>query len=187
MVSNERSLNSTDTMNRMNRIEGIRSPIPWEEVGMPVSPRFGDVTVDRGSPGWSWSRQSPDLPIAVVEVVEGETVPGWRMDHVVVTTANLDLTVARLADVGAELRRRTEVKCTPTAFLLSGVLIEVIEASPMDVHLYGFALETDEDLHEVSARWRAAGWDAGEPHDAIQPGRQIFSVADRHLAVMSPR
>ncbi|NND13715.1 MAG: hypothetical protein HKO10_07115 [Acidimicrobiia bacterium] len=172
----------------MNRITAVRSPIRWEDVGFPNRPLFGDITIVTGTPGWSWSQQSPDLPIAVLDdVPAGEVVPGWGVDHVVVTTANLELTVARLTEVGADLRRRTEVKCTPTAFLVCGTLVEVIEASPMDVHLYGVALETDEDLDEVANRWREAGWNAGKPHDAMQSGRRIFSVPDSNLAVMSCR
>ncbi len=172
----------------MNRITALRSPIRWYEVGFPDVPLFGDITIVRGLPAWSWSRQSPDLPIAALnDVPAGELVPGWGVDHVVVTTANLELTVARLTEIGADLRRKTEVKCTPTAFLLCGTLVEVIEASSVDVHLYGVALETEEDLDDVATRWRKAGWNAGEPHDAMQPGRRIFAVPDRNLAVMSRR
>jgi hypothetical protein len=173
--------------NAANVIVGLRLPIEWQEVGLGPNPTFGGVSISKGSPAWMWSGAPPALPIVSADVPEGLDVPGWRVDHVVVTTANLGLTVERLKDVGADFRRQTEVKCTPTAFLIAGPLVEVIEASPMDVHLYGTALETDEPLDEVAAKWRAAGWDAGEPHDAVQPGRRIFSVPSKHLAVMTPR
>ena len=170
-----------------NRLIGLRVPIRWEEVGLPAAPRFGGVSFSHGSAAWEWSEQPPELPIASTSVDPGTDVDGWGVDHVVVTTANLDLTIDRLTAVGADLRRRTEVKCTPTGFLLAGPLIEVIESAPMDVHFYGTALETTEPLEALADKWRAAGWDAGEPHDAVQAGRRIFAVPSRHLAVMSPR
>lgn len=174
-------------MIRMNHLVGLQVPIAWEEVGMPAVPDFGGVVVTRGGPAWAWFGDTPDLPIATFPVVEGQVVPNWSVDHIVVTTPSLDHTVARLAEAGADLRRQTEVKCRPTAFLMAGILVEVIETSPVDVHFYGMALETSEPLEEVAAEWRAAGWDVGEPHDAVQPGRRIFSVGSKHLAVMSPR
>lgn len=171
----------------MNHIVGLQVPIAWDEVGMPAVPDFSGVVVTRGRPAWAWSGAAPDLPIGLSRVVEGQVVPNWSVDHIVLTTPSLDHTVARLVEAGADFRKQIEVKCRPTAFLTAGVLVEVIETSPVDVHFYGVALETSDPLEEVAAKWKAAGWDVGEPHDAIQPGRRIFSVASKHLAVMSPR
>jgi hypothetical protein len=53
--------------------------------------------------------------------------------------------------------------------------------------LVGIAFETDDELDEVAAAWRAAGADVTDPHPAVQPGRQIMSSRVAPIAVMTRR
>ena len=168
-------------------ITAIRFPLPMEQLGFPAVAGLGGVTVWSGPPAWAWSVPPPQLSIEPCMPPDPAPVAGWRIDHAVVMCPNLDDTVDSLTDAGADLRRRAQVRGRAAAFLLAGVLLEVIEAPVAAPELWGLALETGDDLAGVAARWRAAGLAAGEPRNAIQPGRSIFSVDGVRLAVMSPR
>lgn len=166
----------------------LRFPFRLAQVGFPPVARLGDVVVHAGVAGWSWDGPPPDLPIPEVGAAdEAADVESWSVDHVVVVTPELEDTVRALAKAGADERRRATVRGRPAAFLLAGVLLEVVESNVRRPMLWGLALETTEDLDAVVERWRDAGWDVTDPHDAIQPGRAIFSVRGTGLAVMTAR
>jgi hypothetical protein len=168
-------------------LTGIRFPLDFTQVGLPAAWRLGPVTVWQGVPAWEWEGRSPDLPIGTASAPAGEEAEGWGIDHVVVTTPDLDVTVAALISAGAALRRRALVRGRPAAFLLTSTLVEVVEIEGRPERLWGLALETSLPLADVVVRWRESGWDAGDPHDAVQPGREIFSVRGTTLAVMTKR
>lgn len=149
---------------------------------------LGPLTVAAGPPAWAWTGGAPDLPIDPFDPPAAEPVPDWGVDHVVVTSDDLDATVGRLAAGGADPRRTgTTARGTTAAFVLAGTLIEVIAVERGPTRLVGIAYETDHDLEDVVARWRAAGIDAGDPHPAVQPGRAICSVRGAAVAVMTRR
>lgn len=169
---------------------GIRFPLDLTSVGFPPTASIGSVVVWHGPAAWVWEGTPPAVPIEAVAPPPTEdvaAVDGWGVDHVVVTTPELDVTVTALRLAGADLRRFGEARGRRAAFLLAGVLIEVVQVDSGRPFLWGLALETDEPLPEVADRWRARGWDVTDPHEAVQPGRQIMSVRHAPLAVMSRR
>jgi hypothetical protein len=127
------------------------------------------------------------------------------IDHVVAMTPALDRSVRVLADAGVDLRRIRE-QPTPAGaprqafFRLGAEILELVQEP--DELLAG----RDEDDREHRARlWGLAllsgdfertvatlGEDAGEPREAVQPGRRIVTVKRSAglalpLAVMSAR
>ena len=105
----------------------------------------------------------------------------------VLGTPDVESTVAALVASGGSDRRRGEtVRGQVAAFVLAGTLIEVIELGTR-TQLVGIAFETDLDLHEVAAQWRADGVEVTDPHPAVQPGRSILSVRGAPVAVMTRR
>jgi len=166
---------------------GFRFPLDLTEVGLPPIARFGSVAVWRGLSGWQWEGTAPDLPIEVVVAPPSVEAEGWGVDHVVVTTPDLDATVGALQSAGAEFRRAGEARGRRASFLVAGPLIEVVEVDRARTLLWGLALETDEPLEAVATAWTAAGWNLSDPHDAVQPGRRIMSVLGTPLAVMTRR
>jgi hypothetical protein len=171
-------------------LTGIRFPLDLAAVGFPPVAGFDGLVVWHGPAAWVWEGDAPSLPIEAVAAPPAdrvEAVDGWGVDHIVVTTPELDTTVTALGLAGADLRRFGEARGRRAAFLLAGVLIEVVEVDTGRPFLWGLALETDEPLSEVADRWRIRGWDVSDPHDAVQPGRRIMVVRNTPLAVMSRR
>ncbi|MDH3426670.1 MAG: hypothetical protein OEM22_08395 [Acidimicrobiia bacterium] len=169
-------------------LTGIRLPIPWDDLGFVAVPQFDGVAVTTGAPGWSWDGTAPRLGVPEAAAVSGEVVDGWSLDHVVLLVPDIEVAVAALDATGHSARLRMAVKGRPTAFFRVGTVLEVIESSVPSASLYGLALATAQPLVEVIETWRHAGLNVGDPHDAVQPGRSIFSVADLDagLAVMTP-
>lgn len=169
-------------------ITAIRFPVPWVGLGFGSSPAMGGVALATGAPAWMWQPEVPALPIEEASPGESVEVPGWDVDHVVVTTPDLEDTVAALAAAGADDRRRAQVRGRPAAFLLAGLLVEVVEVSgAAHATLWGLALATEHPLDEVVARWRERGFAVSDPRRAVQPGRRIFRLGGTTLAVMSVR
>ncbi|HEX4484598.1 MAG TPA: hypothetical protein VH081_12555 [Solirubrobacteraceae bacterium] len=137
---------------------------------------------------------APEHPNAVVAI-----------DHVVAMTPALDRSVRVLQDAGLDLRRIRE-QPTPTGaprqafFRLGAEILELVqepeEALRRDeetdgerpARLWGLALLSSDIERTVAA----LGEHAGEPREAVQPGRQIVTVKRSAglavpLAVMSAR
>src|SRR3972149_10656492 len=66
------------------KIIGIRLPIDWHAFGLPDSFVVSGVVVGSGARGWAWKDRTPGLGVESVAVDDGESVPGWGLDHVVV-------------------------------------------------------------------------------------------------------
>jgi hypothetical protein len=126
------------------------------------------------------------------------------IDHVVAMTPALERTVAALQAAGLDLRRIRD-EPTPAGaprqafFRLGEAILEVVQ-EPHDVversggaagrpaRLWGLALIAP----DLDRTVQALGQQAGEPRDAVQPGRRIVTVRRAArlavpLAVMSPR
>ena len=141
------------------------------------------------TPAWAWSESTPRLPIDGFAPPGAEPIPGWGIDHIVVTTPDLEDTLAALVASGADLRRYgTTGRGNTAAFLLAGTLIEAIDVPGKEaVSLSGIALETDHQLEDLAERWRAAGYDVADPQPAVQAGRRIMSIRGHRLAIMTRR
>ncbi|MEX1287431.1 MAG: hypothetical protein AB1Z57_05795 [Acidimicrobiia bacterium] len=168
-------------------LSAVRIPGPPPPgVGLPA--RLGPVVVAAGEPAWAWGGAAPDLPIDTFDVPAADPAADWGVDHVVVTSADVEETSDALVAVGADLRRHGHTaRGGRAAFLLAGVLVEVVEVGGGPARLAGIAYETRRPLDEVVAAWRAVGVDAGDPHPAVQSGRSICSVRGAAIAVMTPR
>ncbi len=166
---------------------GIRFPVDLTEVGLPAVCRFGGVSVWHGPVAWQWDGGDPQLPIELVDSPESVDVTEWGVDHVVVTTPDLDATVSALQDGGADFRRMGLARGRRAAFLLFGPVVEVVEVEHGPTMLWGLALETDQHLDVVAGNWTSSGWKVSGPHDAVQSGRRILSVIGTNLAVMTRR
>ncbi len=171
------------------RLTAIRFPLPLDPVGIELPSRLGGVSLANGPPGWAWQGASPDLPLATVTPPACGDAHGWGLDHVVLTTPDLESTTAALVEAGCDLRGHgTTVRGATAAFLLAGPLIEVISIErESGVRLAGLALESDRPLEDLAQEWRAAGYDVVDPHPAKQEGRRIMSLRGHRLAVMTPR
>ncbi len=157
-------------------LAGVRLPIDWSAFGFPSAWAAGDTVVCEGRVAWAWTGTAPDFGIAAFSAADPPPVRGWSVDHVVLLVPGIDDAVAELQAAGAELRLRMEVRGRPTAFFRVGTVLEVIETGVTVPGLYGVALATAEPLGAVVGRWRSAGHDISDIRDAIQPGRQIFTV-----------
>ncbi|HEY5976349.1 MAG TPA: hypothetical protein VIT85_00715 [Solirubrobacterales bacterium] len=109
------------------------------------------------------------------------------LDHVVVISPDLDRTVAALEEAGLDLRRIRE-EPTPAGaprqafFRLGEPILEVVQAPPEAIErnggpggpafFWGLALIAP----DLDASVDAIGEGAGEPRDAVQPGRRIATL-----------
>ena len=191
-------------------------PDAWRALGFDVEgDRFtvGGVTVqlvgdadDRGLLAWSLDPPVEDLvdglahraaPPPVDERRHPNGVTG--VDHVVVGTPHVARTLAALGDAGLTPRRVVEGLRgggSTYAFLVLGTcVLEVIgprehdpERTPRPAAFVGLAFVGD-DLEAVTALDGVAG----EPRDAIQPGRRIVTLRTQGhgvsvpVAVLTPR
>lgn len=116
-----------------------------------------------------------------------------RLDHVVVSTPDLERTLAALQDAGLELRRVRDAGPTMRqAFLWVGdVILEVVGPQEPQgdgpARFWGLVVV----VADLDAACAALGDLAGEPRDAIQPGRRIATVRraagiGTALALMTP-
>lgn len=114
-----------------------------------------------------------------------------RVDHVVAMVPRLATTVAGLEEyVGAECRKRGEVKGMPAAFLRAGeVILEVVEVRTLTgPRLWGVAFVVD-DCDATVAAIRDRDGDVTDPAAAIQGGRIAQcpgEVAGATIAFMEP-
>ena len=190
-------------------------PALWGEVGFTVEGDVcvvGSVAIHLGGTGagiTSWAlREVGDhlrldgadldgLPTTTAtEVAAGPPhANGVRViDHLVVSTPDLDRTVLALEHAGLSLRRRRETERVVQCFFRMGdVILEVVggppgaPARPGPARFFGLAFTAD-DLAQTA---RVIGPALHAPKDAVQRGRQIATL-DRTagssvpLAFMSP-
>jgi hypothetical protein len=178
-------------------------PEAWEALGFTVSEDgvvvLGGVELwldaaGRGITGWTLRRIS--LHHDVDGLATGTTTDppppeaGHRngalaIDHVVVTTPDFDRTSAALEDAGIPLRRVRDAGGFRQGFRRLGpAILELVEAPTMPAgpaRFWGLVV-TVADL--VGLRARLAPH-VGEIRDAVQPGRQIATLAQS--AGLSPR
>lgn len=168
-----------------------------------------------------WSVDGVDEPIESLPVVPAPARPGGAgapgahpngissIDHIVVSTGDVERTTRALAAVGIEARggRSTTSYGAPMRqvfFWLGDVILELVgpeqdeattdapttDAPTTDAPttVFGLALVAP----DLDATVQAMGDLVGEPADAVQPGRRIAGIRGREtgvslpLAVMSP-
>lgn len=148
---------------------------------------------ERGLLGWDLNGVpgADTLPVADVaaRAREGGPAPARHplgqvaLDHVVVTTGDLDRT---LDDLGVEPDRRVDGDDRRMAFVVASTcIIEVVgPAEPEDApaRLWGVAL-TVEDLDQAVGRLGDA---VGPMRPAVQPGRRIATVRHEALGASVP-
>ena len=159
-----------------------------------------------GCSGWSIDGGTPHIEgLAASEpsapVVAGSIHPNGieSIDHVVVTTGDVDRTAAELAAAGIEQRgeRSTDSYGSPMRqqfYWLGDVILELVgpgrdePTSDEPPKLFGLALVAP-DLDATTERLGDLG---GTPKNAVQPGRRIAGIRGERtgvsipLAVMSP-
>ncbi|MEZ5238027.1 MAG: hypothetical protein R2716_03430 [Microthrixaceae bacterium] len=191
----------------------------WEALGFDVrrdagaSVRLAGTTValgtaPQGAPAWSvQDLAGPVEGIGALEPVRAGSGPATQehpngivsIDHVVVSTGDIERTAALLEDSGLERRggRTTNSYGSPMEqrfYWLGDVILELVGPPGQDAatdepaRIFGLAL-VSADLERTLAH---LGELAGSAKDAVQPGRRIAGIrGDRvgvslPLAVMSP-
>lgn len=107
------------------------------------------------------------------------------VDHLVVTSPDLDRTTEALAAIGVELRRRRDAgRMEQRFFRLGPVILELIgqpgEHGPGPAAFWGLALTVD----DIDVTTALLGDHLGPVTDAVQPGRRIATL--RHETVGIP-
>lgn len=190
-------------------LHGLRLEGPvdaWRRLGLDVRPdatsAVGDVALrcdaapGDGLAGWDVTGLAGAalLPTATVRAdgtaVHDHPLGAVAVDHVVVTTGDVDRTLGQL---GATPRRRVDLPDRRMAFVLLGSsLLELVgPAEPDDgpARFWGLVLVVD-DLDVAVA---ALGGACGPAREAVQPGRRIATVRAEALgltvplALMTPR
>ncbi|MBA3303449.1 MAG: VOC family protein [Acidimicrobiia bacterium] len=189
-------------------------PAAWRGVGFAVDDdgccRLGDVTVALGADGRGirgWALDGADAAVDGLRTVEapvtGESASVHAngtvtIDHVVVTTPDLDRTVDALVAAGLEPRRTRDAgEVTQVFFRVGGPILEVVgptEPKPAEAttvaasaRFYGLALT----VADLDATAEHLGERLGRVKDAVQPGRRIATLRreaglSTRIAVMSP-
>ena len=194
-------------------------PAAWEAVGFAVEDGvcvLGEVRVrlvggdaGRGLRGWSLrgveAGDLDGLATAASESPPPAATPAHpngitAVDHVVAFTPDLDRTVGVLESAGLDLRRIRE-EPTPAGaprqafFRLGAEILEVVQQMPEAIEdasgpafFWGLALVAP----DLDATVTSIGEGAGEPRDAVQPGRRIATLRRAAgfalpVALMSPR
>jgi hypothetical protein len=189
-------------------------PEPWRALGFAAGPAGFEVGIvrvrlepeaDGGLVAWSLRDVTAQDLDGLPTRPTGEPPParaaehpnGARsIDHVVVTTPELERTVAALEGAGLSLRRRREAG-TPDApvhqafFRVGEVVLEVVqhpgvEAGPARVWGTVFTVA------DIDACAAALGDRLGDVRNAVQPGRRIATVRREAglpmpVALMSPQ
>ena len=186
---------------------------PWSGLGFSAGPagfQVGSVRVcldpeaDGGIVAWSLRGVSaseldglPTTPPADARLGPAAEHPNGALsiDHVVVTTPEMERTLEALAGAGLRLRRRRQAG-TPEApvhqafFRVGEVVLEVVQhprLEPGPARFWGMVF-TVADIEACAA---ALGERLGEVRDAVQPGRRIATVRREAglplpVALMSP-
>jgi hypothetical protein len=186
-------------------------PAAWQDAGFAVDDAgrcwLGDVSVTltpgTGKGVTGWSVEGIDRPVdglPTIDLPPPEPVEATALhpngttaiDHVVVTTPDLDRTVAALEATGLEARRTRDAgRIRQVFFRLGDPVLEVVgppePSGDGPARFFGLAL-TVADLDATAA---ALGDALGEVKDAVQPGRRIATLqrsagCTTALAFMSP-
>jgi hypothetical protein len=190
-------------------------PVRWQEAGFAVDGGgrcwLGDVTVSlapgtgKGVRAWSVEGITgpvdglPALDLPPAEPADAAVLhPNGTtaIDHVVVTTPDLDRTVAALEDAGLEARRVREADTggrpiRQVFFRLGQPVLEVVgppqPSGDGPARFFGLALT----VADLAATAGALGDRLGEAKDAVQPGRRIATLrrsagCTTAVAFMSP-
>lgn len=193
----------------------------WSALGFSVEDRrcrIGPLTItfpDDGSGGSgvvTWTMAALDGPVDRPATIDG--IPThWEdpapapptvhpnvitdVDHLVVTSPDLDRTTAAFAAVGADLRRTREIPgpngtVNQQRFFRFGTIIELVGPAEATgdgtARIWGLALVSP----DLDATARALGERMGAVSEAVQPGRRIGTLRTREagvsvpIAVMSP-
>lgn len=180
-------------------------PDAWSAAGFKITERetsIGTIAIEfvaghsPGVIGWQLT-DIADGSIDGIESTGTEAEPApvvthdnavTRLDHVVITTPDLDRTITALETAGFSARRTRDV---PTAepprrqvFLWAGeTILEVVgPAEPTGADpatIWGLALTTD----DMDAAVASIGPNLKPPKQAVQPGRQIATVNTRALGI----
>ena len=171
-------------------IDGNRTAIGGIELAFVDGPGPGVV-------GWELAGIDDDGALDGLMTIATEAEPAApadhpnrvsRLDHVVITTPDLDRTVAALRGFGFSPRRTRDVPGAEPpkrqVFLWAGeTILEVIGPTTATgnapAKLWGLALTSD-DLDEAA---RCLGPHLGTPKPAVQPGRSIATVRSRDLGI----
>lgn len=162
---------------------------------------------------WILAADDGDLPATIDGLPTGTVIGGGEppeapvhangivaIDHVVVSTPDIDRTVSTFEDLGIECRRRREgaaygqQKMRQAFFWLGDVILEVVGPDVIDPEkagapatFFGLAL-TCADLDATAA---FLGERMKPPVDAVQKGRRISTISSKAgakvpIALMSP-
>jgi hypothetical protein len=170
------------------------------EVGGIVIEIAADRAGEDGLRAWGW-RDLPEGADLDGLVVDAEIQPAARaphplgvvaVDHVVVTTGDMDRTVAAFDAAGLDRRRIREAGEIRQAFYLAGsALVEVVGPAQADrapARLWGLTFA----VADLDAAAGSLGDLLGDVRDAVQPGRSIATATRRAglgvpVALMTPR
>jgi hypothetical protein len=187
-------------------------PDSWQDAGFSVEDScctLGDVVVRFGGGGRgvdSWVLVHPDRDPGVIDLdglsttlVTGTDPPERArhdngisgLDHIVVSTPDIDRTTWAFAGIDVEERRTRDTTAGGSPlrqrFFRMGTVIEVIgppepvgEAGP--ARFWGLAVVSD-DLDGTAA---TLGDRLGRVKDAVQPGRRIATMRTRELGISVP-
>jgi hypothetical protein len=186
-------------------------PVAWQDAGFAVDDAgrcwLGDVSVTltpgTGKGVTGWSVEGIDRPVdglPTIDLPPPEPVEAAALhpngttaiDHVVVTTPDLDRTVAALEATGLEARRTRDAgRIRQVFFRLGDPILEVVgppePSGDAPARFFGLALT----VADLDATATALGDALGEVKDAVQPGRRIATLrrsagCTTALAFMSP-
>jgi hypothetical protein len=174
------------------------APSAWEALGFEVDGdgcRIGAVTLrlagSRGAGILGWSLRgasSAELDGLPTELSTVTTAPApddgpaehpngaLQIDHVVVSSGDLDRTIAALEAAGIRLRRIREDRPRRMAFFRLGeVILEVVEGEEGSHTEFWGLVVVVRDLDSLAAD---LGERVGPVHGAVQPGRRIASLRE---------
>jgi catechol 2,3-dioxygenase-like lactoylglutathione lyase family enzyme len=199
-------------------------PETWARLGFTVegnAVRLGSVTFvlegasdnARGITAWTLSGDDSPIPATIDGLLTGSSVGATfvpeptvhlnglsGIDHLVVSTPDVDRTVAIFEDLDWECRRRREgaaygsEKMRQAFFWLGDVIVEVVgpetvklEDGDKPAKFFGIALIAE----DIDATATYFGDLMKPPMDAVQPGRKITTISSRGgstlaIAVMNP-
>jgi catechol 2,3-dioxygenase-like lactoylglutathione lyase family enzyme len=199
-------------------------PETWARLGFTLdgnSVRVGSVTfvlegtsdTARGITSWTRSADDSPIPATIDGLLTGSSIGATfvpeptvhpnglsGIDHLVVSTPDVDRTVAIFEDLDWECRRRREgaaygnEKMRQAFFWLGDVIVEVVgpetvkpEDADKPAKFFGIALIAD-DLEATAAFF---GEQMKPPIDAVQAGRKITTISSKAgstlaIAVMNP-
>ncbi len=200
-------------MTRLIYVSVADAPETWAALGFTLadsSVRIGSTTFvlegtgeSRGIIGWTLAADDRPIPDSIDGLATGSITGAGAaiaapkhpngidgIDHLVVSTPNLERTIAVLEDLDIPCRRRREgaaygqQKMQQAFFWLGDVILEVVgpeavssddDESPKPASFFGIAL-TASDLPATQAFF---GDLMKPPVEAVQPGRLITTISSR--------